>query len=416
MTVVVGRSHSFTLSLRAYTITLILSSALYFLRAPGVSIYIFDLIWFFGLALFPRYFLRMPRANYLSLIALSAATFLSVCYAGIDNRPIDPIQAVIILMRFIQMSICANFFYNCVRAGKLLPRNFLFPALFALAIPLLGGLALYLFFPGMAVVFNRYSGYLGNPNFLALYVVVSAPVFYVLMRFELMPRWSTLPITSIFFSTASYSLMLTGSNSGMLLFVFVTMIALLTTFLGRVLLILLVVVFLMFVLSLQNAILPWALDMMNSDFAGWRRTGNLMVVILEGFDLDQLGSSTYRDEVQVYLFEQQFSDFRRILVGLGPGQSKHLTYFVDGLTVTIHNFYLLIFLEFGVLGTACFTAVSYFSFNRYQWGTTTLLIFSGFLVASFGTPALYLPFFWVPLFAALAGLTQTNVMNRMLSS
>lgn len=412
MTDSVARSRDITLSLRAYTMALIICSALYFLRPPGISVYIFDAVWFLGLVAFPRYFLRMPMANYFGLVGFSAATFLSVWYVGIDGRPIDLAQAVIILMRFMQMAICANFFCNCIRSGELTPRDFLVPAMIALLIPLWGGLALYQVRPSMAVVFNRYSSYLANPNSLSLYVVVSSSVFYALMQFKLVPRWSTYPLVLFYFATAAYSLMLSGSNSGMLLFVVVTTIAFSGSLRGAVFLVIAAVVFFQVVGALQDAILPWALELMNSEFAGWRRTGTLMVVMFEGMDMDQLGSQSYRDEVEAYLFEQQFSDFRRILIGLGPGQSKYLTYLVDGLTVTIHNFYLLMFLEFGVVGSACFASVAFLSLYRFHWSYRTLLMFSGFLLASSGTPVLYLPFFWVPVFAGFAGLTQTHVLSR----
>lgn len=417
MTVGVGgsssfTSSSFTLSLRAYTITLILSASLYFLRFPGISVYIFDVIWLFGLALFPRLFLRMPRANYLSICALSTATFLSICYVEIDKRPLEPIQAIIILMRFLQMTICANFFYNCLIGGKIVPRDFLFPALISLLIPILGGLALYQISPEMAVTFNRYSGYFGNPNSLSLYVVVSASVFYALMRLELVPRWTSFTLKLIFFAVSSYSLMLTGSNSGMLLFIVVTMIAFLSSLRGVVFLFLGVGVLFLFILPLQNAILAWAFDMMNSDFSGLQRTGNLIVVLFEGLELDRLGSSAYRDEVKDYLFEQQFRDLGNVLVGLGVGQSKNMMYIIDSTSVTIHNFYLLIFLEFGLLGSVCFAVLSFLTFNRFHWDAVALLAFSGFLLASSGTPVLYLPFFWVPLFAVLAGVTHIHLTNR----
>lgn len=412
MTVSVARSRGVKLTLRAYTMTLIVCASLYFLRAPGISIYIFDAVWLLGLAVLPRHFLRMPRATFLALVAFLTATLMSILYVSIDSRPSDPLQAVIILMRFTQMAICANFFYNCVRSGELAPRDFLVPALIALLIPLWGGLVLYQLQPDMAVVFNRYAGYFGNPNSMSLYIVVAASVFCALMRFKLVPRWTTYPLFMVFFATAAYSLMLTGSNSGMLLFFVVTTIAFSGSARGVVFVGLAAVALFVFVEVLPNIILPWASDLMKSEFAGWRRTGNLIVVILDGRDLDQLGSQSYRDEVKDYLFDQQFADLRRVIIGLGPGQSKNLVYIVDGFTVTIHNFYLLMFLEFGILGSACFVALAFLSFYRFHWNFAALLMFSGFLLALLATPMLYLPYFWVPLFAGLAGLTRAYRSSR----
>ena len=131
------------MTLRIYMMTLIVCASLYFLRVPGTSVYIFDVVWLIGLALFPRHFLRMPLANYLALVAFSTATFASIWYVAFDGRPIDLLQAFIILMRFTQMAICANFLYNCARAGGIMPRDFWLPALIAILIPLWGGLALY---------------------------------------------------------------------------------------------------------------------------------------------------------------------------------------------------------------------------------------------------------------------------------
>lgn len=412
MTVSVARSRGVKLTLRAYTMTLIVCASLYFLRAPGISIYIFDAVWLLGLAVFPRHFMRMPRANYLALVAFSTATFMSILYVSIDSRPSDPLQGVIVLMRFTQMAICANFFYNCVRSGELTPRDFLIPALIALLIPLWGGLVLYQLQPDMAVAFNRYAGYFGNPNSLSLYIVVSASVFYALMRFKLVPRWSTYPLVLVFISTAAYSLMLSGSNSGMILFFVVNAIAFLNSARGAVFLGLAAAAFFASMGELQDIILPWALDLMNSEFAGLRRTGTLIVIVLEVRDLDQLGSHSYRNEVEDYLFDQQFADLRRVIIGLGPGQSKNLVYIVDGFMVTIHNFYLLMFLEFGILGSACFVALAFLSFYRFHWNFATVLMFSGFLLALSGTPMLYLPYFWVPLFAGLAGLTRAYRSSR----
>lgn len=407
-----GAARSRDVGLRAYTITLIICSALYFIRVPGLSIYIFDAVWLVGLALFPQQFLRMPSANYLSLIGFTTATIVSIAYVAIDSRPIDIAQAIIITIRFMQMAICANFFYNVVHLRQLEARDLLMPALIAILIPLWGGLTLHAIAPSQTIVFNRYAGYFGNPNSLALYVVVSSSVFYSLMRFQLMPRLIAYPLMLAFVVTAAYSMMLSGSNSGMLLFGIVTVIAFTSTLRSAIFLALATAFFFLWLAALKGMILPWALDLMSSDFAGWRRTGTLIVAMFEGTDFNQLGSQSYRNEVESFLFHEQFSDSFRVIFGLGPGQSKYLIYMVEGLTVTIHNFYLLIFLEYGVFGSAFFVMMALLAFHRYRWTYQVLLMFSGFLLASSGTPVLYLPFFWVPLFAALAGLTRIHFSLR----
>lgn len=408
----VARSSGVRLSLRTYLMILIMCAALYFVRIPGMSVYIFDAVWGVGVVLFPRLFLQMPRMNYVSLFGFSTAAIASVWYTSIDGRPIDIPQAIIIMMRFIQIAICTNFFYNVVRSGRLEARDFLLPALIAILIPLWGGLALHMVVPSQTVVFNRYSGYFGNPNSQSLYVVVSSSVFYSLMRFWLISRSISYPLMLAFFVPAVYSLMLSGSNSGMLLFIIVTVIAFIGSLRSAILLGLSVALLVLWLAALKETLLPWALDMMSSDFAGWRRTGTLIVAMFEGIELNQLGSQSYRDEVQAYLFNQQFQDFLRVIFGLGPGQSKYLTYLVDGFTVTIHNFYLLIFLEYGIFGSACFVVMTLLAFHRFLWTFETLLMFSGFLLASSGTPVLYLPYFWVPLSATLAGLTAAHLSRR----
>ena len=269
----------------------------------------------------------------------------------------------------------------------------------------LGGLLLYLANPDAAIVFNRYAGYVDNPNAMALYIVVVTPVFFGLLRARVLPNYLSYPLIGIFFLTSLQSLVLAGSFSGMILF----FIVIATTFLKSIKAVLLAAAgALAIYLTIQlfeHAVILWAQDMAKSDFAGFRRTGNLILNVFFGFNTAELGSMSYRLQTQEFIFHKQFSDLFSIILGLGPGQSKLLIQQVDGNSVTIHNFYLRVFAEFGILGSLAFIAMVYAFFRRYTWQYSSLRIVSGILLASMGTPALYLPFFWMPPLAAVAAMT-----------
>ncbi len=408
MTVAVARSRGLAVPLRAYLATLVVCSALYFIRPPEISIYIFDIVWIAGLLAFPDKFLRMPRSISLALVLFALAMICSIVYVILERRPLDPGQALVILLRFSQMVICANFFFNCARSQRLEARDFVIPALLALLIPLWGGLALYWTAPDLAIVFDRYAGYFGNPNSLSLFIVVSTPIFFALLRFGLLSKPQTYTLMLAYLASAAYSLTLAGSNSGLLLFLVVLTLSFVGSLRGAVFMLVAALMGYLTLTAIEGYVLPWAQQMVLSDFAGSRRTGSLIISLLQGSDFSELGSQSYRFYIEDYLFGQQFADTWRVLWGLGPGQSKSLTYIFDGNTVTIHNFYKAIFLEFGILGTISFALLAILTFKRFPWKYETWLLFSGFLLASLGTPVLYLPFFWAPLFAALAALTMAS--------
>lgn len=403
-------------SLRFYAMTLTLSSTLYFIRFPETSIYVFDTVWLAGMVGFPRKFFRMPRMNYFALILLTVCMASSLIYASLQDRLADPIQPVIILMRFTQMVVTANFFINCANSEQLLRRDFVGPAQIALFIPICVGLLLYWAAPDYVVVFNRYAGYFSNPNSMALFLVVSVSVFLTIMKLYSFPKMSNYALLLTFFGLAAYSLLLTGSNSGLILFTAIVVLYSISHALRhKVFLSLTVAGALIATLVFENYILSWAEELLARDFIGWQRTGRLIINISQGLGLSELGSLSYRESVENYLFGQQLSEVGRVFLGLGPGQSKSYVFGLDGNSVTIHNFYKLIFLEYGLIGFGSFLALAVVTFKRFRWNVQTLLLSSGYLVALLGTPLLYLPFFWVPLFSVWACFNYQNIESRKMS-
>ncbi|WP_297758796.1 hypothetical protein [uncultured Shimia sp.] len=334
-----------------------------------------------------------------------AACIASVLFVSVDNRPLDLLQAIVILMRFTQIVICANFFYNCTKVLSISPRDVFVPALISVLLPVWGGLVLYFFMPDLAIIFNRYAGYLGNPNTLSLFIVATAPAVYAFGQLNIISKRNFFVVLFVYFTTSAYSLVLSGSNSGILLFLFVTVLSFSGFRRGPIVFLLGATLLYLFLDVFSIALLQLSYEMQDSSFKGLNRTAKLIVALIEGLDISQLGSHTYRDDVQSFLFEQQLSDFRRVFLGMGPGQSKNLVFIRDGFTVTVHNFYLLLFLEYGVLGAILFVSMLFVFFQRFFWKYKSMLLFSGFFIASAGTPVLYLPFFWTPLFSVLAGIT-----------
>lgn len=396
------------LLLSGYVMTLVVCSALYFIRPDQISFYIFDVLWLLGLLAFPRYFLRMPRECYFSMAIFYAASFISILYCEIEGRPLDPVQALVELARFTQMAVVANFFFNCARADVVFERHLITPALISILIPLLGGLLLYAVAPEQAMTFNRYSGYLDNPNSLALYVVVSTSIFFALMRIGDFSRLVSLGLVAGFLVTAVYSLVQSGSNSGIFLFLFTIIISIVNSLRKAAFLSFVLLFAYTFTTPIVNVLLDLAQAWSGSDVTGLSRISRMLFSLIQGYGVNELGSYSYRVEVRDHLFEQQFQGALRVLVGLGIGQSKNLIFVMDGNSVTVHNFYLHIFVEFGLLGVFAFSFFVFVFLRRYMWNIDAVRLFSGFLIASIGTPILYLPFYWVPLFAAFAALTIRN--------
>jgi len=400
-------------SLRTYLAILIVSSALYFIRVPGYSIYVFDVAFALGLTFFPQYFLRISL-NYMTTIVIFAASVLaSIFYCSIDNRPFDVVQALIIILRFVQMTLCMNFLYNCVRSGRLTERDFAVPTLLALLIPLWGGLLIYFTVPDLAIEFGRYAGYLDNPNTMALYVVIVTPIFFTLLRFIRLPKILSLGLITAFGLSAAYTLVVSGSNSGIVLFVIVSIIGFVRGKLAFVFLFIFSIIMLLFEAHIIEFLSAWGRDVAGSEFRGIERTGRLITSVLSGNGINDLGSGNFRDLVRRFLFNQQFQDLGRIILGLGPGQSKLLFYGMTGSgNVTVHNFYLGLFLEFGVLGAISFLALAFHTLHRFRWNWDAFRVSSGFLLASTATPVLYLPFYWAALFSTLALITLSAAKRR----
>jgi hypothetical protein len=400
-------------SLRLYLAILIVSSALYFIRIPGYSIYVFDLAFAVGLLFFPQYFLRIPLTYTSTVVIFAASVFASIFYCAIDNRPLDVVQALTIILRFIQMTLCMNFLYNCVRSGRLETRDFARPVLVALLIPLWGGLVLYFTVRDLAVEFGRYAGFLDNPNTMALYVVIVTPIFLTLWRFMRLPKLLSFSLIATFMVSAAFSMLISGSNSGIVLFLAVTIIGIVRSRWTLVFLFVLAVIVLLFEAPLTDMFLSWGRDFAKSDFRGLARTGELITSVLSGKGINDLGSGNFRDFVRQFLFNQQFQDVWRIIWGLGPGQSKLLFFGLTNISnVTIHNFYFGLLLEFGVVGALSFLAMAFQTVRRLRWNVDAFRASSGFLLASTATPALYLPFYWTTLFSTLALITLASARRR----
>lgn len=410
-----AKSRSFGLSLRWYLAVFIVSSALYFIRPSEISIYVFDFIFVVGIALFPSYFLRMPKYNHLALFLFGLAIASSITYCIVDERPVDVFQAVIIFLRFVQIAICSNFLINCLQSPRLQVRDFLMPSFVALLIPLFGGLLVYFVAPDAVMAFNRYASFFANPNSFALYIVVSTSIYFTIHRAKLFPSLISAGLLVCILAVSVYSLMLSGSNSGIILFLIAVLASLVRTARAAILLFA-IAVLLYFVKDwVEILILPWAQDLTVNNFVGFRRTGTLIIAAIDGFHLGGLGSYTYREQVMEYLVDQQLEDTLRVLLGLGPGQSKLLVFEVDANSVTVHNFYRLLLIEFGVVGAVSFVFLTFASLRRFLWNFDSVRLFSGILLALTATPFIYLPYYWVPLFSVLAAVTAARMPNHRMS-
>lgn len=388
---------------------LTISSTTYFIRIYPYSIYMFDIILLLSVVYLHRFIIINPYVI-LSGIFLIVSSGVSIFLFSTSLASFDFPRVVSGAMRYVQLFIAPSCFLIYIRRlsnrGILEYINIIY---ITISIPIYTGLLIFYISPGYAISFHRYSGYFGDPNMMALYIVIVTPLALFAISNKSKP--TRIIYFILFFIPSIYSLMLSGSNSGSILFIIVLIIHLVTNFRGAILLIIFSCIVFINVNIVEGMIFNIYIYMQNASFWGVERFSKLLYVVLGFGNLSELGSEVFRKQIQVYLTNEYLSSIYNIIFGLGFGQSPNITsmHFVRQ-TVTIHNGYYVFLIEFGVLGCIFLFFAFYYSIGIFIKSRKSIMIVSGYLLALVGIPALYLPFYWAPVILCL--ITQYVLDKR----
>lgn len=403
-------------ALEIFVLFLVLSSTFYLLRIFGTSIYLFDVLFFYGIFRFHRFFLVLDSRFTIALIAFLASFLISLMLAAFDVRPFSLQDAAVIFLRMLQAFLLLNFTLRVAASGLVRGGIVKYSVLIAIIFPLMFGLTVYLSKPEYVVVFNRYAGLFANPNGLAAFVVISQAVFVSCLVFFRFSLPASIGLSAVFYLLAISSLILSGSNSGIVLFLIGSSLIVARKGGASLLFIGLLMILVPFQDEVMALLKGWAYEIADSEFSGLKRTGLLALRLIDGDKLAEAGSGAYREQIKVFLIDAYLQSPMRILFGLGPGQSASLYSASFGDNVTIHNFYAMLPVEFGVFGVLTFCASLYFSIYRVGFRGFGFLIFSGYFLACLASPILYLPFYYFPAFVLFAFSRKCGSSSVVLAS
>lgn len=394
-------SHPFQVSQDALVIWSLPAAALYLVRAGDSSVYIFDLFFLLILVIgngsVPAYLFRaMVLFAVCFLVSLFAVTAVAVTGGTFAFG-----DFVAPFIRYGELIMMMCYFSRAAQGTTVSPhtlRNFVIISAF---IPLVLGLILFYIEDPSVTVFNRYAGYLTNPNYMAAYVAVMLPVVLVcttgyqtIIRYALIAGYLVVGI---------YSLILAGSNGGWIAFTATGLIYFATSSRRSFLLIGVIgALLVIFANEVNDLVRAAAHQLTESDFQGLRRTGRLILIVLTVGDFSTLGSLDFRESVQTHLIDEFIESPFTVLFGFGMGHAKWITFEDIGQTVAAHNGYINTALELGVIGTVFLSASLGYAMLTLRPNINTFRLCAGYLLALGTTPALYLPFFWMPVLGAAA--------------
>jgi hypothetical protein len=341
---------------------------------------------------------------------------ISLMIAAFDVRPFSLQNAMVILLRIFQAFVLLNFMLRVTLSGIVRDEFVKYGVIVAIIWPLVLGLVIYSVKPEYVIAFNRYAGIFANPNGLAAFIVISQSVFascLIFFRFSLL---TSVGLSVVFYLVSLYSLVLSGSNSGIVLFLIGSSLIVVRKWQFSAVLF----VFLMILVPFQDEVIAllreWSSEIIDSEFSGLKRTGLLALRLIDGDKLAEAGSGAYREQIKDFLINAYLQSPVRILFGLGPGQSASLYSASFGDNVTIHNFYAMFPVEFGLFGVVTFCAALYFSIYRVGFGWGGFVTFSGYFLACLASPILYLPFYYFPAFVMFSFCRNPSSSSTALNS
>lgn len=393
----------------------------YFLRVGASSIYIFDaafLILIVGFLASARSIpARLGPVVFLFLLFLTAnAVALSYgAVLGYHHGELKDFAAPI--YRYSQIILCLIVYSTVAtpleNADKLI-RRLTYIATIPLAYNALG----FVIRPDAVLVFGRASSYLDNPNTFGAYICAVSPFFgacfadpkaSILSRREKLAVGGLLIMSLITAGSNSYWILsITGFLAGALAmfrhnnagFSFRR----LTTIFGSTLLV-----------AGVAAVAFMQIDLDNTEIRGLVRTAELFQSVFFGESLTRLGSGELRDELQQLALQHLSENPLAAVLGIGIGQSPFVLERIVGDFVTVHNAYIVLPMEIGLLGTMSFFLALLVCWGRSGYGIHSGCAIIGYLLAMMATPHVYLPFLWYLIPASL-GLGMRPQSQNMLSN
>lgn len=381
----------------------ILSVILFVFRVPGLSFYIFDVIWFY---LIVKFIMKSKSVN--SFVTISIVIFLILAL-------INLLHGIFLYSFEVSLSnfLAAVYRYTCVLSLPFICRYFFsdldwefklrFTAYISV-IPLVYCIVMLKLNPELVLKFSRAISYFNDPNVFGAYISAVVIPLLVICLFNNHKK-----IFFIGFSLSIYNLIYIGSISYWLLSLgsFISSIFIMSFYLGKStmnikqLFLGFILVFLAYS-TIQT--LPFDYE---SDNRGINRTITLIKTIYEGYNISDLGSGNTRNQLMSDSLD--LIESNSLIFGTGLGQSQFIMGNESGNYTQVHNSYVNLAAEMGLLGGVAFIFwliyVLFWEFKIMKTSrvklASSVAILSSFLISSFALPHIYMPYFYLSVIFAL---------------
>lgn len=315
--------------------------------------------------------IRLSTSNVIFFICLNAINLISFIFGNQYDLNQFIISTLQINLSLIFLVAVMEMDFNISR------KNFLV----ALMLPIYVGLIF--FFLGMddVMLFGRFSGFFGNPNYLGIYIVVVLPI--IIFCSTGVPLFFRL---SLLIAPLLLSVVLSGSFSQVFLFMLFSLFS--------------------FGLVLWREKWRWF------DLFQIIVTASLLVIFsfsvlnyLNSFDnlvsIDRfynfltgengsLGSINERSVLNKLAIDEIINSNDLYFMGNGYGMSRYSIPTLDGENLSPHNFFLASILDVGFAGTLVYFLIIYTAFKNKINNAEGVIIFFAFVSSFFVTPYTYL--------------------------